>query len=546
MTSITADGGKPARPRRVLVADAALLTKRERFWMAFTGMTGVMITVMATTIVNVAVPDIMGAFGIGQDQVHWISTGFLAAMLLGMMMNAWFLSNVGPRDTVAAAMAIFSICSVIAQMTPSFSVMIACRIVQGACAGILQPLSMALTFKIFPPESRGAAMGLFGMGVVIGPAIGPVVGGMIVDIGDWRNLFIVTLPVTLANIVMAQVFLPGRDPNAPAVKLNWLSFCLFAGMVGAFLMAVSDGQRMGWGSDYIIALFSLSVSCLVGLVWVEWTTERPLIHAGLFAHRTFVMTIVVAFVVGIGLFGSLYVIPVFVREIQHMNATNAGWLLFPSGLAMLSIFPFAGRIAQNYPAGYPIICGLTCFFVSSFFLTAADAHSGFWWLAAWAALGRMGIGLIFPSLNFGGLAALPPHLLPYGTSMINMSRQLGGAVGVAAVAIYIEQRTQRHIEQLNATQTEANSVTMEIVTRVDAMIRVTGLPDLERLDLSHLYLQRIVSGQAAALAYQDSFWALTAVFILCVIPALFLLRRPQTQAGPPSSPPSMPPPAGKR
>src|SRR5688572_22858005 len=217
-------------------------------------MIGTVTAMLTTTSVNVAIPDIMGAFGIGQDRAQWLSTGALAAMTVGMLLNAWLISRYGQRRTFIAALCVFIVALLAAGAAPNETVLIGCRIVQGAVAGILQPLSMYTLFRVFPPHQRGTAMGFFGMSVILGPALGPTLGGVMIEHFNWRYIFYVAVPIAALAALLGSMFMPEREEGS-ASRFDWTGFALLTVSLACLLTGLSSGQREGWHSDYIIALF---------------------------------------------------------------------------------------------------------------------------------------------------------------------------------------------------------------------------------------------------------------------------------------------------
>src|SRR5687767_4723832 len=221
-------------------------------------MLGTVSAMLTTTSVNVAIPDIMGAFGIGQDRAQWLSTGALAAMTIGMLLNAWLINRYGQRRTFIAALSIFIVSLLAAGMAPNESVLIACRLVQGAIAGILQPLSMYTLFRVFPPSQRGSAMGFFGMSVLLGPALGPTLGGVMIEYFNWRYIFYVAVPVAALGVLLGSIFMPEREESSVQTRFDWIGFALLSTAIAGLLTGLSNGQREGWHSDFILTLFTIS------------------------------------------------------------------------------------------------------------------------------------------------------------------------------------------------------------------------------------------------------------------------------------------------
>jgi len=214
--------------------------------LTITAMIAMIAMIMTSTMVNVAIPNIMGAFGVGQDQAHWISTGFLSTMTAGMLLNGWLVATFGPRNIFIASLTFFSIAGVLGQYVSSFEAAVLARFAQGLCAGIIQPLALSTVYLAYPPAQRGVAMGWFGLGIVFGPTIGPFLGGLIIDQFEWRLLFSATVPIMVVAAFMASIFMPGRDPDTKPVSLNVISFILIFTSIMLFLNGISSGQQNGW------------------------------------------------------------------------------------------------------------------------------------------------------------------------------------------------------------------------------------------------------------------------------------------------------------
>ena len=232
---------------------------RYRWYATVTVMLGTISAVLTTTTVNVALPDIMGTFGIGQDRAQWLSTGALAAMTVGMLLNAFLISRYGQRRTFICALLVFIGALLVAGMAPNETVLIGCRIVQGAIAGILQPLSMYTLFRVFPPHQRGTAMGFFGMSVILGPALGPTLGGVMIEHFNWRSIFYVAVPVASLAALLGSMFMPEREGANVRTRFDWTGLTLLCLALGCLLTALSNGQREGWGSNFVLTLLAVSV-----------------------------------------------------------------------------------------------------------------------------------------------------------------------------------------------------------------------------------------------------------------------------------------------
>ena len=493
-----------------------------RWYATATVMVATISVVLSTTIVNVAIPAVMGAFGISSVDAQWISTGFLAAMTATMLLADWADRAFGPRATMNAAMLVFLAGSIVGGLAPNETVLTLSRVVQGAAAGIVQPLAMILLFKVFPPDKRGAAMGIFGVGVVLAPALGPWIGGMLMDAFNWRYVFYLGLPFAVFAIVLSNLFLPGREETGARPDFDVLGVVILSVFLGILLSTLSNAQRIGWDSDTILLGFGLSTLTAITFIGWELHTSRPMLDMRLFGNFAFVSASLVSFIMGAGLFGSTYLLPVFVQQIQGLTPTQAGLLLMPSGFVMLLVFPVAGRLSDRIPAALLIGLGMAIFAWSSWLTGSVDVNTAFWTLAWWTVLSRIGLGLVFPAISAGSLQVLPRNLIGQGSGASNFIRQLGGAFGVNLLAVFVERRTMLHADAFAATQTSDNSTTMALLRDVAGIVHSAGLPDTQLLPAAASFLGQTIVIQASNSAYQDGFLVVAAVFVLALVPTWFM------------------------
>ena len=495
-----------------------------RWFVTVTVMLGAIGAMLTSTSVNVAIPDIMGAFGIGQDRAQWLSTGMLAAMTVGMLLNAWTMATFGLRRTYMGAISIFIASLMLAAASPSFELLVFCRIVQGTVAGLLQPFAMYALFRVFPPEQRGLAMGFFGMSVILGPALGPTLGGVMIEHFNWRAVFTVAVPASTVAILMGSLFLPEREESEARVRFDWPGFLLLVTGLACLLSGLSNGQREGWHSNFIIALFAIAVLSATAFVLWELRAPRPLVNLKVLANPQFTSAATVAALFGVGLFGSTYLVPLFVQTVQHLTPYEAGLMLMPAGLIMGVLMPLAGYLSDRVPARTLIVSGLLCFAVSSWWLSLVDANMSFWTIAWAVVISRVGLSLIKPALNVSALRSLRPELLGQGAGVINFARQLGGAFGVNLLSVTLDRRTFFHSDTLTALQTAGNSATVELLRQVEALLAQSGASaELQSSGALH-FLGRVLHAQAYTLGFRDSFLIVAIVFALGLIPAWIMGR----------------------
>ncbi|HEY6892823.1 MAG TPA: DHA2 family efflux MFS transporter permease subunit [Casimicrobiaceae bacterium] len=400
---------------------------------------GAISTILSATIVNVAFPALIAEFHVGHDELQWIAAGYLAAMTATMLATAWLVRALGERAVFVGMLALFLGASLGAAASFSTDVLIVARVIQGAAAGVLQPLAMIVLFRVFPIDERGRAMALYGFGIVLAPAIGPAIGGTLLDAFGWRSIFLLTVPSSIAGILLGIRALPGqaRDRSLRFDLVGWL--LLVASLITLLNVPVV-GHRQGFASPPVLALIVGSVVLAAAFVAWERRTQAPLLPIALFRHRPFAGASIVAFAYGIGLFGSTYLVPVFAQQIAHYDATDAGWLLMPPGIALAIAIAVGGRMSDRMHPAPVIIAGLALFALSSLLLAFSGAATGFALLALWLVIGRIGLGMLIPALNVAAVQSLAGTELAYASAAVNFVRQLGGAIGVNLLAVVLEWR----------------------------------------------------------------------------------------------------------
>ena len=480
--------------------------------------------VLATTIINVAIPSIMGAFGVGQDQAQWLATSNLAAATVGMLCGHWSVQKLGLRGTVAAGMFLFLAGSILGGVSTNLEVMIFARILQGIPAGLLAPLSMTIIFQVFPPGRQGTAMGISAMGIVLAPAIGPTLGGVAVDTFNWRYVFFFGIPFSAFALLLTAIFLPKMKAARP-LPLDWVGLVLLSIAITSLLVALGSGEREGWYSDYILGFWGACFVSLVLFIYWEMNQVHPLLELSLFRRRQFLMISMVAFLFGAGLYASTYLVPLFLQLVQSLTPTQSGALLMPAGFLMVAIFPLAGRLSDSLDTRVLLSIGAGFLVASFWFLSGADVGTSFVTFVIWVALSRVGIGLVMPASQMTALQGMPISMLTAASGAFSFMRQLGGAFGVNLSSVVLDRRTSFHFQGLADSQSYDNLSTMETLDTLSHMTHREGLADLVSLNWATHSLQRMIEAEALTMGFRDSFLVLAGVFVLTIVPVCFLRSR---------------------
>ncbi|MBV1906009.1 MAG: DHA2 family efflux MFS transporter permease subunit [Pseudomonadales bacterium] len=519
---------KPSRVPEGIVATPPVIAMFELYgpqyvWLSVaTSLIGAFSTVLTATIVNVAIPEVMGAYGITQSTAQWLSTGFLAAGTVTMLLGAWFIQVYGMRVTFITAMLIFLAGSIMGGLAPNPEILILSRIITGACAGLISPMAMILNFQIFPVKKRGLAMGLFGVGMVLAPGLGPAIGGMIIEHYNWRYVFYLALPFSMVAIPLAVMFMPRKEEtDTKPPPLDKIGIILVSIFLVTLLAALSDGQKEGWDSKYIMGLFGSAF--LSGVTFIAWENNvtSPMLNLRLFLNVRFLAAAIVTFVIGIGLYGSIFLIPLFLQTLQGIMPADSGMLLVPAGLAMAVFFPLAGALSDRIQPKTVIILGLIFFAISNWLMREADINTPYAWILISTVIGRIGLALIFPSLNASSLASLPLHQLTQGAGAINFLRQLGGAFGVNYLAITLTSRSIEYSDQF-AQNLVPSPATQQLLMGVQDKVFGEHFGFVMDFPTSFAYLSGGIFRQATAMAYREVFLMVTIIMLVSIIPALFI------------------------
>ncbi|MBL6951175.1 MAG: DHA2 family efflux MFS transporter permease subunit [Alphaproteobacteria bacterium] len=506
-----------------------------RVFVTFTAILGVVAMLLNATMINVAIPVIMGAFGVGQDTVHWLATGYIAAMTVAMLLNDWFVRTFGMRATYLGAMSIFTIGAVMGGLSANIETMIVARLLQGTGAGLVQPLSMVLMYQIFPVHQRGKAMGLFGLGVVVAPTLGPTLGGVLLDGFNWHYVFFTSVPVAGLGSILAWLFMPWRSGEDVKPRFDWTGLVLLVTFVGSLLIGLSSGQREGWHAPIIAVYFSIFALSLLSFLWWEWRVPDPILQLRLFLNREFAAAAVVRMALGAGLYGTTYLIPLFVQTVQSYSPTRSGLLMVPAGLTMMLLMPVGGRLADRLPRHWLILGGLFAFAASALLMTSAHTDTPFWTFASWLVVGRIGLAFVIPTINVTALRSLSGPLLSQGSGAVNFMRILGGALGVNLIAVALEHRTAVFSQALAGMQTPDNILTQELMQRLSGLLSQLGWPIEMHPQVALYMLGDSLYAQASMLAFRDVFLYLGLVYFVAMLPALLLRERKQKVPAMPSA-----------
>ena len=513
---------------------------RENKWIvAVTVMLPTLIEIIDISVANVSLDHIRGSLSAGIDEAGWVLTSYLVSNAIIIPMTGWFARSFGRKRYLLFSIFLFTAASFLCGSSTSLGMLVFFRVLQGIGGGALQPLSQAILLESFPPKEHGIAMAIFGIGIMFGPIMGPLMGGYITDTWSWRWIFYVNLPIGLLAVFMVTLFI--RDPHylkrTEKVKVDLWGIALLTVGIGALQIVLDKGQREDWfQSDFILALTAVAVLVLALFVIVElYIAEHPIVDLRAFKNVSFSTGNVVMLAAFFNLFGSIVLLPLYAQILLGYTATLAGLVLSPGGVATLLVMPIVGKLIGRQNPKYVltfgiVVCAFSTWAMSRFSL-GADFSSLMW---PRIYLG-IGMGCLFIPLTTLTLSSVPPPRMGNATSIYNLLRNLGGSFGVAFVTTMFVRRAQVHQTHLAEHLTGFDRMFSSAVEGGKAFVLQQGVsgPAAEPTALRRIYGQLV--RQATAMGFNDTFFILS-VLMACVLPLVLLLRRPEHQRGP--SPPA--------
>jgi MFS transporter, DHA2 family, multidrug resistance protein len=496
------------------------------------------IELIDTSIVNVALPQMMGNLGATLDEIAWVVTGYVVANVIVIPMTGWFAAVFGRRNYFIGSLILFTVASFFCGHATSLWEMVIFRFFQGAGGGAMLSTSQAILVETFPPEELGIANALFGLGVVVGPTVGPTLGGWITDSYSWRWIFYVNLPIGIVAILMAIAFLPDpKESHARQVSsVDWWGIILLVLGIGSLQVVLERGEAEDWFStSYITVLTVVALTALALFIWRELATDHPVVDLRVLKDRSLAVGTFFTFVMGFGLYASVFIFPVFAQNLLGFTAMQTGLILLPGSLATAFMMPFVGKMLQKgVPPQLMNALGFVCFFLFTLMLshsTLASGRQDFFWPLV---LRGVGLGLLFVPLTTMALSGLRGKDIAQGAGLTNMMRQLGGSFGIALVTTFIQYRSWTHRTTLLAHLSPYDPAFQERVQAITGGMMAKGSSFLQAQQQAYGAIEGAVIRQTYLLTYMDAFRVVGVFFLVC-IPMLLLFKRRAGRAAAPVS-----------
>lgn len=496
--------------------------------------------VLDTSIANVAVPHIAGGTSSTVDEATWVLTSYLVANAVILPASGWLSTVIGRKRFYMSCVALFTISSFLCGIAPNLGALIVFRILQGMGGGGLAPSEQSILADTFSAKKRGMAFALYGIVVVCAPAVGPTLGGWITDNFSWRWIFFINVPVGFLSLLLSHLVVHDgprlteeRHRKRKNLKIDYIGFGLLALGLGCLQIVLDKGQEDDWfGSRFITYMTIVSAfGLIVGIVW-EFSVRQPVLNVHMLRDRTFAMANFVMFAIGLVLFGTTIMLPLFSQEMLGYTAERSGLAITPGGFVVMGLMPLVGFLVGRFPARYLVMFGLAISAVSIYHMTSFDLRVSFSTLV-WARIYQAaGLAFLFVPINTAAYASLPREQSNDASAMLNLARNMGGSVGISLVNTLLARRGQYHQTVLASHVSRYNPIVRKMVSASSHALTVRGgSSPAHALDQARRIIYQQVTREATMLSYIDAFWLL-AIACAAMIPLLFIMKTNKPGQGP--------------
>ncbi|MBI0578963.1 DHA2 family efflux MFS transporter permease subunit [Neobacillus cucumis] len=466
-------------------------------------MIGAFISMLNETLLNVALPSIMKDLNVSASTVQWLSTGYMLVNGVMIPATAFLIQKYTARRLFLTAMSLFLIGTILAGFATSFPVLLVARMIQASGSAIMMPLLMNVMLTSFPPEKRGAAMGLFGLVFIFAPAVGPTLSGWLIEHFDWRMLFHFVTPIAAIVLVIAIFLLKDKKKDVE-IRLDFLSFLLSSIGFGGLLYGFSSAGNKGWDSPQVYITIIVGAVAIVLFIWRQLKLEVPMLNFRIYKYPMFTLSSAISIVITMAMFSAMLLLPIYVQSIRGISPIKSGLLMLPGSILMGIMSPITGKLFDKYGGRLLAITGLSITIITSYFLSTLTLHTTYTELILIYSARMFGMSMVMMPVMTNGLNQLPAHQYPHGTAMNSTLQQVSGAIGSALLVTIMSNRTKTHATDLAAS----------------AMKHLTGKPTPEAL----AEMKQQIAMKAMLEGINDSFLVSVGIASIALILAFFIKR----------------------
>jgi DHA2 family multidrug resistance protein len=487
-----------------------------------------------SSIANVAMGHIAGTLSASRDEATWVLTSYLVANAMVLPISGWIANRIGRKRFYMSCVFLFTVCSLLCGLAPTLGTLVFLRVLQGAAGGGLQPSEQAILADTFRPEKRAMAFAMYGVAVVTAPAIGPTVGGWIIDNYSWRWIFFLNIPVGIVSLYFSNRLVEDPPYLADIRKrkegVDGWGLGLLIVAIGALQVMLDKGQEDDWfSSNFIISCAVVTVVTLSLFIWRQLVIEHPILDLRLYMRRNVGMTQLVLFMVGMSLYTSTVMIPQFLQELMGYNARQAGMCVSTGAVVLMLLFPVAGKFAPRFDPRKLVAFGFVITTLGMMRMANLTLEISFWTAASWRAFIALGLPFLFIPINTLCYAGIPQHKNNEISGMSALSRNLGGSVGISVMTTLLSRLTQKHQAFLGAHAAPGSGPFEAMRSGLAGAWQQQGLSMADAMQRAGAQIYMMAQRQARLLAYVDVIW-IFVLFTLVLVPIPFLMQRPKKVA----------------
>ncbi len=506
-----------------------------KWWLLATVMIGTFMAVLDATIVNVGLPKIMASFGIGIDKAEWVITAYMLAMAVMLPTSGWLADKFGYKRMYFLGLFFFTLGSFFCGASSDENMLILSRILQGLGAGVIQPLGMAIISREFPPKQRGVALGFWGIAAAASVSFGPIIGGYLVDNFNWQLIFDVNIPVGIIGL-LATVIIQQEYKNPKIRKFDYIGFISIVTFLPLTLYALSEGNAAtnsaGWSAPYILICFAIAIISLAVFITAEYTVKEPLIDLRLLNNRNFGISTLVILIFGMGMFGSTFLLPIYLQNSLSYTAVQAGSVFLPVGIIQGIMSPISGKIADRINAKIPIMVGVLLLAISFFLNSSLSFLTENHYIMLSLYIRGFSMGLLFTPLQTIALVQIPREKMAQASGISNTIRQLGGSLGVAILATVLSSRVNFHSQTYGQAIQPKSQVFMNTTHNLTYQLEHNSGSSLsDAMKQSQYIVVANANKQAYIEGIDDDFLIAAMITLVGAIPILLLVAKKKNPAG---------------
>ena len=489
-------------------------------------MLGSFTSLLTSSVVNVAIPRIMSTFSIGRDQAEWISTSFMLASAVAMPLVGWMVNRFGHKSFYLAALALFTAGTALCAMAWDFNSLIAARVIQAFGGGAMMPAGMAIVALLFKPEERGRAMGIYSMGIMVGPALGPTLGGYLTEWFSWRAVFSMNVPFGLLALTLGTILIK-IDPSVPSVRrpFDWWGYLFLSMSLIGGLLAFSDGQEKGWTSAYIVTNSAFAIIGMTMFLAIEASTKHPILDLSIFKYRNYSFSMALSIVRSVGLFGGMFFLPLFFQNLSGFTPIMSGLWMMPVPITMAVAMPIAGRLSDRYDARWLSVGGALIAGLSLMAYYQLDPLSGKAVIFVPQLFRGIGFAFMMAPLMAVAINSVPLAMVPTATSFLSVGMSLGGSFGISmlntSISNSIVNHSSRLSEQIGVNSKMFTHLSQHMTQALGRQSPVMPLGGEQYIGLG--VPVREIFLRAQVLGFQDAF-VLSGFIFLLAIPLCLMLK----------------------